>query len=67
MIEDLNHSLLTFLKYAYIDFPSNVNLCVNGEEVKICNPFSNIIEYVSDDQNMILKGQSTNYRYWIIP
>lgn len=66
MIEDINHSLLTFLKYAYIDFPSNVNLTVNGKQVMISNPFSYVNGHVASDENSILEGQGDNYKYWII-
>ena len=65
-IEDVNHSFLTLLKYAYIDFPSNVNIEVNGNKVDVQNPFSHIIEYVQADESMTIKGENERYRFWII-
>ena len=58
---------MTLLKYAYIDFPGNVNLLINDIALATPqNPFSTIIQYVIEDDSLALKGQGENYRYWII-
>ena len=57
---------MTFLKYAYIDFPQNVNLKINNQQIKISNPFGSVIKHVVQDENLAIKGQSEHYRFWII-
>lgn len=54
--ENLEHSLLTLIKYSYIDFPTHVNLQVNDVEVDKENPFNKIISYVLDNENQAIKG-----------
>lgn len=65
--DDIAHSLATHLKYSYIDFPGNVNVQINGEQASCQNPFGNIITYVIEDESLALKGQTQDFRYWIIP
>ena len=43
-----------------------MNLQVNNTEVQKENPFNNIISYVMDNENQAIKGQTNDYRYWII-
>lgn len=66
LIEDIDHSLVTLVKYAYIDFPPNINLTVNSHMIDQQNPFGNIIQFVLENENLALKGMTTDYRYWII-
>ena len=35
-------------------------------EVDKENPFNKIISYVLDNENQAIKGQTNDYRYWII-
>jgi hypothetical protein len=55
--EDLHHSLITLIKYSYIDFPQNVNLRVNDGPIDAQNPFGNIMQYVlEDDKQVAING-----------
>lgn len=44
--EGLGHSLRLELSYAYIDFPRNVSVKINGLPPVIDNPFRSIIKIV---------------------
>ena len=44
--EGLGHSLRLELSYAYIDFPKNVSVRINGLQPVIDNPFRSIIKIV---------------------
>jgi hypothetical protein len=35
LIEDIDHSLVTLIKYAYIDFPPNVSLAINTHPINL--------------------------------
>ena len=64
--EDINHSLTTQMRYAYIDFPQNVNLRVNNTQVFAQNPFGDILQFVAQDEDVAIRGESKDFRYWII-
>jgi len=54
------------LNYSYIDFPQNIGIKINNEPIEIKNPFETIIKYVLEDENLAIKGDSDNFRFWLI-
>ena len=59
-------SFAKFLKYSFIDFPKQINVHVNNKLMDRLNPFNQIIKYVINDENLVIKGKGDDYKYWII-
>ena len=59
-------SFAKFLKYSFIDFPKHINVHVNNKLMDRLNPFNQIVKYVINDENLVIKGKGDDYRYWIV-
>jgi hypothetical protein len=54
------------MRYAYIDFPQHVNLRVNNTQLHAHNPFGDILQFVAQGEDVAIRGESKDFRYWVI-
>lgn len=54
------------MQYSFIDFPQHVNLCINSKKVLARNPFGEILQFVNQGEDVAIRGESKDFRYWVI-